>query len=91
MKFLDDNTTYPGNRLESKFGGERCFGVLANMEFIPVCTYEKALRSCKIGALYCVALISAEACICHVMNGQTHMNNSAIWYTTHESTSALHT
>ena len=40
-KFLDDQTTYLGNQLESEFGGERCFGVLANMEFILVCTYEK--------------------------------------------------
>ena len=39
-KFLDDNTTYLGNQLESEFGGERCFGVLANMDFILVCTYE---------------------------------------------------
>ena len=40
VKFLDDNTTYLGNQLESEFGGERCFGVLANMDFILVCTYE---------------------------------------------------
>ena len=39
-KFLDDNTTYLGNQLESQFGGERCFGVLANMDFILICTYE---------------------------------------------------
>ena len=39
-RFLDDNTTYLGNQLESTFGGERCFGVLANMDFILVCTYE---------------------------------------------------
>ena len=39
VKFLDDNTTYLGNQLESEFGGERCFGVLANMEFILICTY----------------------------------------------------
>ena len=41
VKFLDDQTTYLGNQLESEFGGERCFGVMANMEFILVCTYEK--------------------------------------------------
>ena len=41
VKFLDDQTTYLGNQLESEFGGERCFGVLANMDFIMVCTYEK--------------------------------------------------
>ena len=40
VKFLDDRTTYLGNQLEPEFGGERCFGVLANMEFILVCTYE---------------------------------------------------
>ncbi len=39
VKFLDDRTTYLGNQLESEFGGERCFGVLANMDFIMVCTY----------------------------------------------------
>lgn len=41
VKFLDDNATYLGNELECEFGGDRCFGVLANMEFILVCTYEK--------------------------------------------------
>ena len=41
VKFLDDKTTYLGNQLESEFGGDRCFGVLANMEFILVATYEK--------------------------------------------------
>ena len=40
VKFLDDGTTYLGNQLESEFGGERCFGVLANMDFILICTYE---------------------------------------------------
>ena len=41
VKFLNDQTTYLGNQLESEFGGDRCFGVLANMEFILICTYEK--------------------------------------------------
>ncbi len=41
VKFLDDDTTYLGNQLECEFGGDRCFGVLANMDFILVCTYEK--------------------------------------------------
>ena len=40
VKFLNDGTTYLGNQLESEFGGDRCFGVLANMNFILVCTYE---------------------------------------------------
>ena len=39
-KFLDDGTTYLGNQLESELGGERCFGVLANVDFILICTYE---------------------------------------------------
>ncbi|MBQ6545515.1 MAG: zinc ribbon domain-containing protein, partial [Lachnospiraceae bacterium] len=39
VKFLNDNVTYLGNQLESEFGGERCFGVLANMDFILICTY----------------------------------------------------
>ncbi|MBR3260512.1 MAG: zinc ribbon domain-containing protein, partial [Firmicutes bacterium] len=39
VKFLNDNTTYLGNQLEPEFGGERCFGVLANMDFILICTY----------------------------------------------------
>ena len=40
VKFLNDQTTYLGNQLESEFGGDRCFGVLAGMDFILVCTYE---------------------------------------------------
>ena len=40
VKFLDDHTTYLGNQLEPEFGGDRCFGVLANMDFILICTYE---------------------------------------------------
>ena len=39
VKFLNDQTTYLGNQLESEFGGDRCFGILANMEFILICTY----------------------------------------------------
>ena len=38
-KFLDDGTTYLGNQLEPEFGGDKCFGVLANMDFILICTY----------------------------------------------------
>ena len=40
VKFLDDETTYLGSQLESEFGGDRCFGVLANLDFIMICTYE---------------------------------------------------
>ena len=39
VKFLNDQTTYLGNQLECELGGDRCFGVLANMDFIMVCTY----------------------------------------------------
>ena len=41
VKFLDDGATYLGNQLECEFGGNRCFGIAANMEFILVCTYEE--------------------------------------------------
>ena len=40
VKFLNDQTTYLGTQLEPEFGGGRCFGILANMDFILVCTYE---------------------------------------------------
>ncbi len=45
VKFLDDQKTYLGNQLESEFGGERCFGVLANMDFIMICTYDENGRN----------------------------------------------
>jgi len=41
VKFLDDGATYLGNQLECEFGGGRCFGIAANMDFILVCTYEE--------------------------------------------------
>ena len=41
VKFLDDQTTYLGNQLESEIADGLCFGVLANMDFILICTYEK--------------------------------------------------
>jgi len=41
VKFLDDGATYLGNQLECEFGGDRCFGIVANMEFILICTYEE--------------------------------------------------
>ena len=41
VKFLNDSTTYLGTQLEPEFGGDRCFGVLANMDFILICTYGK--------------------------------------------------
>ena len=41
VKFLDDQTTYLGNQLESEIIPDVCFGVLANMDFILICTYEQ--------------------------------------------------
>ena len=40
VRFLDDEKTYLGNQLECEFGGDRCFGVLADMDFILISTYE---------------------------------------------------
>ena len=39
VKFLDDNASYLGNQLPCIFGGDRCFGIVANMDFLLVCTY----------------------------------------------------
>ena len=39
VPFLDDNATYLGNQLPCLFDDSRCFGVVANMEFLLVCTY----------------------------------------------------
>ena len=41
VKFLDDDKTYLGNQLLCIFGGDRCFGIVANMDFLLVCTYEE--------------------------------------------------
>ena len=41
VQFLDDRKTYLGSQLTCEFGGERCFGVIAGMDFLLVCTYEK--------------------------------------------------
>ena len=41
VKFLDDQTTCLGNQLESEIVEGLCFGVLANMDFILISTYEK--------------------------------------------------
>ena len=38
-KFIDDGTTYLGTQLEPEQDGDRCFGVLANVDFILICTY----------------------------------------------------
>ena len=39
VKFLDDNATYLGNQLACEFGGDRCFGIAANTQFLLICTY----------------------------------------------------
>ena len=39
VKFLDDQTTYLGNQLEPESDIGRCFGIVANMDFILICTY----------------------------------------------------
>lgn len=41
VKILDDSKTYLGNQLESEFGGERYFGVIGDVGFLFVCTYDK--------------------------------------------------
>ena len=41
VPFLDDSATYLGNQLPSLFDDSRCFGVVANMEFLLVCCYEE--------------------------------------------------
>ena len=41
VRFLDDQTTYLGTQLEADGEIGRCFGVLANMNFILICTYEE--------------------------------------------------
>lgn len=41
VKFLNDQTTYLGNQLECELDKDRCFGVLANMDFILISTYGK--------------------------------------------------
>jgi len=41
VKFLDDGATYLGTQLECEFGGNRCFGIAANMDFILISTYEE--------------------------------------------------
>ncbi len=41
VQFLDDKASYLGNQLPCLFGGSRCFGIAANMDFLLVCTYEK--------------------------------------------------
>ena len=44
VKFIDDNDAYLGNEVECPFNDEstkKCFGLLANMNFLLVCEYEE--------------------------------------------------
>ena len=45
VKFLNDGATYLGNQLESEYDGDRCFGILANMDFIMIAAYEAEGRN----------------------------------------------
>lgn len=38
-KFLDDDSIYLGNQLECELGDGRCFGIVAALDFLLVCTY----------------------------------------------------
>ena len=38
VKFLDDKQTYLGSQLK---GETKCYGIVANMDFLLVCTYEE--------------------------------------------------
>ena len=49
VKFLDDSSTYLGNQLACEFGGDRCFGIAANMQFLLVCTYEENGENPELG------------------------------------------
>lgn len=43
-KFLQDNEAYLGNQVECEFNNDelkKCFGIVANMNFILVCEYEE--------------------------------------------------
>jgi hypothetical protein len=44
VKFIDDNDAYLGNEVECSFNDKstkKCFGLLANMNFLLVCEYEE--------------------------------------------------
>lgn len=41
VKFIDDEKTYLGYQLESTQDIDRCFGILADMSFILICSYGK--------------------------------------------------
>lgn len=38
---MNDEKMYLGNQFECEYGGDMCFGVVANMDVILICTYEE--------------------------------------------------
>ena len=53
-KFLTEAKTSLGNQLECEYGGDRCFGVVADMDFILVDVYKRQrLYSAICHQLYC--------------------------------------
>lgn len=41
VKFLKDDAEYLANQIECEFGGDRCFGIAAGMDFLLVVTYDE--------------------------------------------------
>lgn len=39
VKFLDDTSIYLGNQVECEFGSNRCFGLVAGLDFLLVSKY----------------------------------------------------
>ena len=41
VRLLRDDKAYLGNQYACEFGGDRCFGIVAGLDFLLVCTYEE--------------------------------------------------
>ena len=48
VRVLDDNSIYLGNQLVNEFDDELCFGVVAGMDFLIVCSYDKAFETSEL-------------------------------------------
>ena len=51
VKLLDDKQIYLGNQVESEYefdGKRKCFGVVANMDFIFICSYESSGKNAEM-------------------------------------------
>ena len=48
VKLLDDGATYLGNQLESTIEGDKCFGILANFDFLLVVKYGEGGKDAEI-------------------------------------------